>query len=101
MWLLVAREPRPDAPQWRGRRMLAAIDAVCWPLAWVLLFRHAPDPAGVAGPVVVAVASLCALLRLRRALWLNHRYRFTAWRWGRVAAVLMLMGAILKLALRV
>jgi hypothetical protein len=28
MWLLVAREPRPDAPDWPGRRMLAALDAV-------------------------------------------------------------------------
>ena len=37
MWLLVAREPRPDAPDWPGRRLLAAIDAVAWPLMWVLL----------------------------------------------------------------
>ncbi len=22
MWLLVAREPRPDAPEWPGRRLL-------------------------------------------------------------------------------
>jgi hypothetical protein len=28
MWLLVAREPRPDAPDWPGRRLLAAVDAV-------------------------------------------------------------------------
>ena len=37
MWLLVAREPRPDAPDWPGRRLLAAVDAVAWPLLWVLL----------------------------------------------------------------
>ena len=28
MWLLVAREPRANAPHWTGRRWLAAIDAV-------------------------------------------------------------------------
>ena len=39
MWLLVAREPRPDAPDWPGRRLLAAVDAVIWPLMWVLLIR--------------------------------------------------------------
>ena len=48
MWLLVAREPRPDAPDWPGRRLLAAIDAVAWPLMWVLLIRHVPGPAGLA-----------------------------------------------------
>ena len=37
MWLLVARGPRPDAPDWPGRRMFAAVDAVVWPLLWVLL----------------------------------------------------------------
>ena len=28
MWLLVAREPRPDAPEWPGLRLVAAFDAV-------------------------------------------------------------------------
>ena len=99
MWLLVAREPRPDAPYWPGRRLLAAIDAAMWPLLWVLLFTHAPKPVGLVGSFVAAVALVCALGRLHRALWLNHRYRFTTWRWGRIAAALMLMGVVLKLSL--
>ncbi len=99
MWLLVAREPRPDALYWPGRRWLAAVDAAMWPLLWVLLFSHAPKPVGLVGPFVAAVALLCALGRLHRALWVNHRYWFTTWRWGRIAAALMLMGVVLKLSL--
>jgi len=99
MWLLVAREPRPDAPYWPGRRWLAAVDAAMWPLLSVLLLSHAPRPVGLVGPFVAAVAVLCALGRLHRALWVNHRYRFTTWRWGRIAAALMLMGVVLKLSL--
>lgn len=99
MWLLIAREPRPDAPDWHGRRLLAAIDAVAWPVLWVLLIRHAPLPVGVVGPVVTAVAVLLGLGRLHRALWVNHRYWFTTWRWGQVAAALMVVGAVLKLTM--
>lgn len=99
MWLVVAREPKPDAPYWPGRRLLAAIDAAVWPLLWVLVFSHAPKPIGLIGPFVAAVALLCALGRLHRALWLNHRYWFTTWRWGWIAAALLLMGLVLKLAM--
>jgi hypothetical protein len=98
MWLLIVREPQPDARYWTGRRWLAAIDAALWPSIWVVVFRYAPEPVGLIGPFVAAVAALCALGRLHRALWVNHRYRFTTWRWGRVAAVLLLMGSLLKLA---
>jgi hypothetical protein len=97
MWLLVAREPTPDAPYWPGRRWLAAMDAALWPLLWAWWFSHAPKPVGLVGPFVVALSLLCALSRLHSALWLNHRYRFTTWRWGRVLAALLLMGAVLKL----
>lgn len=99
MWLLVARTPPPDAPYWPGRRWLAAIDALAWPLLWVLLFRHAPVPLGIVGPAVAALAVLSAAGRLHRAMWVNHRYRFTTWRWGRVVASLALTGAVLKLAM--
>ena len=99
MWLLLAREPTPDVPYWPGRRLLAAIDAAVWPLLWVLVISHAPNPVGLVGPFVMTVALLCALGRLHRALWMNHRYRFTTWRWGRVAATLLLIGAVLKLTL--
>jgi hypothetical protein len=47
----------------------------------------------------VVVALLCSLSRLHRALWVNHRYRFTTWRWGRALAALLLVGAVMKLML--
>ena len=99
MWVLVAREASPDAPYWPGRHFLAAIDALVWPLLWVLLFMHAPKPVGLIGPFVAAVAVLSAMGRLHRVLWVNHRYRFTTWRWGRVVVALLLMGGVLKLAM--
>ena len=99
MWVVMTRAPRADAPQWAGRAVLAAIDAVAWPLFWVVLLRHAPTPTGVIGPVVDGVALLCALARLQRAIWMNHRYWFTTWRWTKVAASMLLMGFVLKLAM--
>ena len=99
MWLVIARRPAPDAPYWHGRRWLAAVDALAWPVLWVLVFTHAPKPVGLVGPFVAAVAFLCALGRVRRAVWVNHRYRFTTWRWGKVVAALLLMGGVLKFAM--
>lgn len=99
MWLLYARAPTPDAPYWPGRRWLAAIDAAVWPLLWVVVFNYAPKPVGLVGPFVTAVALLSALGRLHRALWANHRYRFTTWRWGRVVAALLLISLVLKVTL--
>jgi hypothetical protein len=29
----------------------------------------------------------------------NHRYHFTTWRWGRVAASVMLVGLVMKVVL--
>ena len=99
MWLLVSRKPRPDVAYWPGRRLLAAIDAVAWPFLWTMVFAHAPEPVGIVGPFVAAVAFLCTLGRLRRALWLNHRYWFTTWRWARVVAAGLVAGAVLRLTL--
>jgi hypothetical protein len=99
MWLLVAREPLPDALYWPGRHLLAAVDAAVWPILWVLLINQAPAPVGLVGPFLSAVALLCALGRLHRALWVNHRYRFTTWRWGRVAAAFVLVGWVMKVML--
>jgi hypothetical protein len=99
MWLVVARQPKPDAPYWPGRRLLAAIDAVAWPLVWVLLIRQMPGPAGLLEPFVVALAVLVGLGRLHRALRGNHRYRFTTWRWGKVLGALLLLGSILEIAI--
>ena len=101
MWLLVARQPKPDAAYWPGRRWLAVVDAVAWPLACVLVFSRAPEPVGLVGPFVMAVALLCALGRVHRALCENHRYWFTTWRWGRIAAAMLLIGFVLKLSLAV
>lgn len=98
MWLLVAREPRADANYWSGRRWLAALDALVWPALWVWLIHQVPGSPGVVAPLVAGVAALCALGRLHRALWVNHRYWFTTWRWARIVGSLMLIGAVMKLA---
>ena len=99
MWVFVAREAPPDSPYWPGRKLLAAIDALAWPLLWVLLFTHAPKPVGLIGPFVSAVAVLSAVGRPHRALWVNHRYRFTTWRWVRIVAALLLVGEVMKLTM--
>lgn len=96
MWLLVAREPRHDAPHWAGRRWLAALDAVFWPMVGVLLIDNAPVPLGISGLVLMAAALWVSGLRLHRALWANHRYWFTTWRWGRFSLALILLGVVLK-----
>jgi hypothetical protein len=99
MWLLVAREPLPDAPYWPGRHLLAAIDAVAWPLLWVLLINEVSAPVGLLSPFVSAIALLAGLGRLHGALWFNHRYRFTTWRWGRIAAAFVVTGWVMKVML--
>ena len=97
MWLLVAREPRQDAPQWAGRKSLAVLDAVAWPLATFFLLYLSRTPLGVVGPVLMAAAFVLSIARLRRAIWLNHRYRFTTLRWGGMVLGLMMVGAVLHM----
>lgn len=99
MWILIAREAPPDADYWPGRGVLAALDAVAWPLLWVLVLSQLPRPVGIVGPFFMAVAVLCAIGRLHRAVWVNHRYRFTTWRWGKFAVALLLLGELMKLTL--
>ena len=99
MWLLYARVPAQDAPYRPGRRWLAAVDAAAWPLAWVIVFSPAPKPVGLVGPFVLTIALLCTVGWLHRALWENHRYEFTIWRWGRITAILMVIGLVIKLML--
>ena len=101
MWLVWVRQPRPDAPYWRGRRLLGGIDAVVWPYLLVLAIRNAPAPVGLVGPVLATVMVLNAAVRLHRALWMNHRYEFTTWRLARFAIVLAAAGAVLKVAMLV
>lgn len=100
MWLVFARAPLPDAPYWPGRRLLALVDAVAWPVAWMALAMHLPQPGGIVTPVAIAIGASSALGRVRRAAWQNHRYHFTTWRWGRVAAGLLVIGFSLNVALR-
>lgn len=99
MWLLFARAPPPDAPYWPGRRWLAAIDAVVWPaLVCVALSKFATS-GGLVVALAMAFSTASAMRRLFKALAANHRYHFTMWRWVRVLAWLLALGALLKLAL--
>lgn len=99
MWLVIQRQARPDARIWAGRRALAALDAVAFPTLWVLVVVNAPFATRVVGAVVAAFAVLVAISRLTRAIWQNERYRFTAWRWARLAVPLLLIAVMLKLAI--
>jgi hypothetical protein len=99
MWLVLTRAPLRDAPYWPGRRLLAVADAVAWPAGWVALSTQLPLPAGIVGPMIIALAVLSAIGRMRRAAWQNHRYHFTTWRWGRPVVCLLLIGLVLKAAM--
>ncbi len=100
MLVFLTPAPRPDAPEWSGRRWLDEVDAVSWPAAWALGAAMVPAASvGVVGPVVIAFAAWSALSRVHRALWQNHRYWFTTWRWGKLAAALLLVGMVLKIAI--
>ena len=68
---------------------------------WVLVVRIAPQPMGLIGPFITALAVLIGLGRLHRAVWVNQRYWFTTWRWGKVLASMMVIGAVLKLSMSV
>ena len=96
MWVLFARAAPPDASYWRGRRWLAAVDAVGWPTFWLTILSHASARMGLVGVVLSTLALFVGLNRLRVALWRNHRYRFTTWRWGRVLLTLLLFGLVMK-----
>jgi hypothetical protein len=78
---------------------MAAIDALIWPVALMVLLSHLPVRTGVAGPTLTGVLMLFAALRLHRAVYCNHRYRFTTWRVARVLAVLLVIGIALKVGL--
>lgn len=98
MWLLYARAPVPDAPCWPGRRLLAFLDAVVWPLVIAAFIGGTSLQTGVVGSLTLALCVLFGVRRCVRALWRNERYQFTTWRWGRPLAALLAVGAALKLA---
>lgn len=97
MIVFIQREPRPDAPSWPGRRLLAVADAVAWPLAWLLLVQMIPG-AGRATLLAVIVAALFALSRVYGAIFKNHRYRFTSFWVGRLVVLLLVVGVVAKAA---
>lgn len=96
MWILPLRTFRPDLVVWRGRKVLAALDAVVWPSLLGVALLHLSMDTGLVEPVVLAIVMLCGAVRLHRALWANARYRFTTWRVGKLAAFLLLTGWVLK-----
>jgi hypothetical protein len=82
-----------------GRRWLAAVDAVAWPGAvWVALSQVA-DRGGLFLTFVMALLVVSAARRLFTALFANHRYHFTTWRWGRLLTWMMALGMLMKLGL--
>lgn len=100
MWIVWMRAPQPDAPYWQGRRTLAALDAVVWPLAWVaIVATQLPQHGGLFGAVIMALLVMAACARLNTALGDNHRYRFTTWRWGCWLAKLWAFMTLVKLLL--
>ena len=99
MLVLMQRTPRRDAVYWPGRRWLAAVDAMVWPALWVTGVAAVPFRTGVVGTLVIALALVFALGRLRTALFSNQRYRFTTWRWGRPLVALVLFGELFKVVL--
>ena len=96
MWVLFARAAPTDSAYWPGRRWIAALDAVGWPTFWLTVLSHVPARAGLAGIVLMTLAVIVGVHRLHVALWRNHRYRFTTWRWGRLIFALVLVGMAMK-----
>lgn len=100
MWLIIQRQPKPDARVWPGRRGLAAVDAVVFPALWIWAITQAPFATGAVGQAVAVVAVLLAVRRLGRAIGHNERYQFTTWRWGRLLVGLLLVAAAWTLIAR-
>ncbi len=99
MLVVLQRVPIPDAVYWPGRRLLAAVDAIVWPVLGLCTVVATPFQTGIAGALVIALMPLFAIRRLQRAVVENERYRFTTWRWGKPVATLIVIGALLKVAL--
>lgn len=98
MWLLIARAPLPDAPQWPGRRILALLDAVFWPLFVAFNVSSLSNVLGLVGQVTLAACVFVGARCAARAIWRNERYRFTTVRAAKLLAVLLAIGAVLKVA---
>lgn len=99
MWIIVAREPRPDAAYWPARRLLAAVDAVAWPLGAICVLQHGAEPTRLFGATGAAILVLVGLSRLRTAIWFNGRYRFASWLVLKIFGSMAVLGLVLKLFL--
>jgi len=99
MLFFIHSPPRPNFPVWPGRRLLASLDALVWPAAWIGFVMTAGPRAGVVGALAVALAVLLAIGRLRTAIFLNHRYAMSTWRWARPVAALLMIGVVIKVVL--
>ena len=97
MWIVVSRVPRPDAAYWPGRRWLALVDALVWPISLGVLIFEVPFTTGVVGVVGILFATVIAARRSHRALLRNERYRFTTGRWVLALAGLSAIGAASRL----
>lgn len=97
-WMIFARAPLPDVAVWPGRRALAFVDAVAWPVAWASLVLGATMPLGLVGQCALAYCGVATVQRAYRAVIQNHRYHFTTWRWGRWFVLVLAFGYFLKLA---
>lgn len=98
MWLLFARAPPPDVRVWPGRRALAFVDAVAWPVGLAALILSTPFPIDVMGMSAMSFCAVAVFQRAYRAIFQNHRYHFTTWLWGRRLALLLAFAYALKLA---
>jgi hypothetical protein len=73
------------------------IDAIAWPVIWLVLLAIAPFDIGLVGWVALGVAGVAAISRTHRAIWRNERYRFTTLRWGMATAVLVAVGLAMSI----
>jgi hypothetical protein len=80
--VVLLRQPRPEAQDWPGRRVLSLLDAILWPAAWFVAFSSLPVGAGLVGTCIRSLAILTAVARSRRALFENASYHFTTYRWA-------------------
>src|SRR5262245_24789278 len=99
MFIAFAHTVLPDAVVWPGRRVLAVVDAVLWPVIGAHLLVVNRLDAGAFGGVLVTILGVLAIARTHRAFLRNERYRFTTWTWGRWLAWLLASGWLLKLAM--
>jgi hypothetical protein len=78
MFVLLSRQPRQDAIDWPGRRSLALLDALVWPLGLMLttvIFNLVP--LGVTMRATLLVIALWTCLRCAKAMWYTPQYCFT------------------------